>query len=116
MYYLSYPDIIEVGKYFDIDQLLFIIITCLSKVSLILFLMRIPNSKRIIFFLWLLVVGLLVVNGTCAVVYILQCRPMAALWNPMIPGQCWSQNVYLIWGYVQGGKTTNQTASTTRKC
>ena len=65
--------------------------------------MRIPNSKRVIYFLWLLIVALIVVNASCAIVYILQCRPMAALWNPTVEAHCWSSNVYLIWGYIQGG-------------
>ncbi|MCJ1237045.1 hypothetical protein MMC14_005029 [Varicellaria rhodocarpa] len=102
IYYLSPPHAIEARKWVDLAELFVFIITCLTKVSFCLFLMRIPNSKRVIYFLWLLIVALIVVNASCAIVYILQCRPMAALWNPTIEARCWSSNLYLIWGYIQG--------------
>lgn len=86
--------------------------------------MRIPNNKRLILSLKLLIVALITVNGSCAIVYILQCRPMTALWathlrntvlhvpdlnrwDPFIPAHCWSAHVYLVWGYFQGGDISN---------
>ena len=102
--YLTLSQIISIRKYTDLAELFLIVITCLTKVSIILFLMRIPNSQRLKYFLWILIFGLVVVNSTCAIVYILQCRPMNALWDPTAEGHCWSIKVYMIWGYVQGGR------------
>ena len=79
VYDLTFPQIIEIRKYLALAQLFLIIITGLTKVSFIIFLMRIPSSKRLILSLKLLIVALVIVNGSCAIVYILQCRPMTAL-------------------------------------
>ena len=67
--------------------------------------MRIPNGKRLKSFIWLLIVGLVAVNSSCAIVFILQCRPMSGLWDPSVKAHCWSAHVYLVWGYFQGGTT-----------
>jgi len=105
-YYLQLPQAIESSKYVDLAQLFLIIITCITKVSICLFLIRIPNSKRLIHFLYVLMGALILVNGLCAIVYILQCRPFQALYDPTVTGQCWSIQIYKIFGYIQGSMSS----------
>ena len=80
-----------------------VIITCLTKVSICFLVLRIPTNKTLIRSLYILIVSLLVVNGATTIVFLAQCRPLEALWNPEVKGHCWSIKVYLYIGYLQGG-------------
>ena len=80
-----------------------IIITCLTKVSICFFVLRIPTDEKLIRFLYVFIASLFVVNGATAIVLLAQCRPLEALWNPEMKGDCWSIKVYLYIGYLQGG-------------
>ena len=93
-------------KWVDLAKLGVFIIGCLIKVSFCLFLMRIPNSRRVIYFLWALIATLVLVNASCTIVFVLQCRPFNALWNPMINGHCWNPNINVVLGYLQGGNVS----------
>ena len=80
-----------------------VIITCLTKVSICFFVLRIPTNKYLIRFLHVLIVSLFLVNGGTAIVSLAQCRPLEALWNRAVHGHCWNVKVYLYIGYLQGG-------------
>lgn len=80
-----------------------VVITCLTKVSICFLVLRIPTNKNLIRFLYILIVSLFVVNGATAIVFLAQCRPLEALWNPEVKGHCWTVKVYLYIGYLQGG-------------
>ena len=80
-----------------------VIITCLTKVSICLLVLRLPTNKSLIRPLYILIISLFVVNGATAIVFLAQCRPLAALWNPEANGHCWSVKVFLYIGYLQGG-------------
>lgn len=80
-----------------------VIITCLTKVSICFFVLRIPTNKKLIRSLYVFIVSLFVVNGATAIVLLAQCRPLEALWNPEVDGDCWNIKVYLYIGYLQGG-------------
>ena len=102
-YYLTLPQIFESRKYFNLAEILLAIITCMTKVSICLFLLRIPNSKRLRNLLWALILSLVLVNGTLVIVFILQCRPFKFSYNPTVKGSCWPPRVYEAIVYVQGG-------------
>lgn len=62
-----------------------------TKVSICLFLLRIPITKRLIRPLQLGVVVLILSNVVLTLCWILQCRPLDAAWNTTIKGQCLSR-------------------------
>ena len=80
-----------------------VIITCLTKVSICFFVLRIPTNKNLIRFLYVFIISLFVVNGATSIVFLAQCRPLEALWNPAVKGHCWTIKVFLYIGYLQGG-------------
>jgi len=103
MIYLTLQQITEAAKYLYLAEILAIFAAGLTKISICLFVIRIPNSKRLVSSLYALIGALVVVNLAYAMILCLQCRPIEHLWNPFGPGSCWDSDVYLISGYVQGG-------------
>lgn len=103
MIYLTLPQIIEAAKYLQLAEILAIFACGLTKISICLFVIRIPNSKRLVTSLYTLIGALVVVNLAYVMILCLQCRPIELLWNPFLPGSCWDKNIYLISGYLQGG-------------
>lgn len=102
-YYLTSTELVQGAKWNNIDQLMVVIITCLTKVSICFLVLRIPTNKTLIRFLYTLIISLFVVNGATAIVFLAQCRPLEALWNPEAHGHCWTVKVFLYIGYLQGG-------------
>ena len=103
-YYLTLSQIFGSLEWVLLSEFLVIWITCLTKVSICLFVMRIPNDRRLKSFLWALIGLLVVVNGACVVVFLAQCRPLKALWDPTAEGSCWKPEVFEAFAYVQGGR------------
>ena len=62
-----------------------------TKVSICLFLTRIPNSKALIRPLQAGVVILIVSNIILTVLWIVQCRPLIAAWDQSVQGQCFTK-------------------------
>jgi len=101
-FYLTPPTIIQVVKWSDLSEFLLIWVTALTKISICIFVMRIPNSKRLTKLLYALIALLVVVNGACVIAFLAQCRPMEALWDPAVGGSCWTLEVFVVFGYLQG--------------
>lgn len=66
-----------------------------TKVSICLFLLRIPIKKIMIRLLQASVVILIVSNIILTLLWILQCRPVDAAWNKDIQGPCFSRGQLL---------------------
>ncbi|MCJ1314436.1 hypothetical protein MMC25_008118 [Agyrium rufum] len=96
-YYLSVSQLIESTKYSTFSEVLVLWITALTKISICIFVMRIPNSQRLKNFLLVVIAYLAVVNIVVIVVFLTQCRPIDALWNPIVQTQatCLPKNVEL---------------------
>lgn len=62
-----------------------------TKISICLFLLRIPVTKALIRPLQGAVVFLAISNGILTILWIAQCRPVAAAWNNNIMGFCFSR-------------------------
>ena len=62
-----------------------------TKVSICLFLLRIPITKRLTRPLQWGVVALILSNVVLTLCWILQCRPIRAAWDTTIKGQCFSR-------------------------
>ena len=62
-----------------------------TKVSICLFLLRIPFKKSFVRPLQAALVSLILSNVILTVLWIVQCRPVSAAWDSSIKGQCFSK-------------------------
>lgn len=82
------------------------IATCFVKISVCISILRLvdmtrPNVRYFIFVL----MGFLIVSTVSLVIALLaQCRPLKALYDFDVKGQCYSKNVSVSIAYLQGGK------------
>lgn len=63
-----------------------------TKVSICLFLLRIPVAKWLIRPLQVALVMLIVSNVILTILWIVQCRPLAAAWDESLEGVCLSKD------------------------
>ena len=108
MYYLSLPNLVNIGLYFHIIEVLYNLTTAVVKISACLFLLRIMargTTKTLRWFLYILMGILLVLCVGTALVIILQCLPIQAGWDPRVKGKCWSYSQILGIGYAQNGES-----------
>ena len=88
-----------------VEEILLILSTLFSRVSVCLFLLRIFTVN--VTWRWTLfaIIALTTVtNGASAIILFLQCSPHQKLWNPSIPGTCWEPGVQVAIGQWQGGQ------------
>lgn len=90
-FYLSTWDFIEFQKYSYGEWLQTFQTLMFTKVSICLFLLRIPVETHLIRPLQGMIAGLIVSNMALTIVWIVQCRPLAAAWNSNIQGHCFTQ-------------------------
>ncbi|KAJ1711562.1 hypothetical protein AFGD_008289 [Aspergillus flavus] len=86
----------EALKLIYIGMIICIISCVLSKTSFAITLLRIvtrPWQKAI---LWFIIVSMNVIMWLCAICYLLQCRPAAALWRSelMSTADCWPSSIF----------------------
>ena len=91
MYYLSDYQIQEYGKYVYGEWLQTFATLMFTKVSICLFLLRIPITKVLIRPLQAAVVFLVVTNIVFTLLWILQCSPVEAAWHTEIHGRCFGR-------------------------
>lgn len=90
-YYLSEHQVHEVGK-ISYGQWMQAFATLMwTKTSICLFLLRIPVSKVLIRPLQASVVFLVVSNVILTVLWTVQCRPVAAVWDKSVEGSCFTK-------------------------
>ena len=104
MYYII-PQLFEILKWTDLSELFLIPITAFTKISISIYVTRIPHSQRLKRSMHALMAFLAVTNGVCFIAFLLQCRPMRAMWDLTIQDACWSQNIFVAFGYFQGGSS-----------
>lgn len=88
---LTVPQIAHANKIEIIGQTFCIIGIGTSKTSVALFLWRIVIHRWQKAILALLSVSMTVICILCATVDFVQCTPMEHVWNPEVPGKCWSR-------------------------
>ena len=91
MYYLQPWQIIEYRKYTYGEWIQTFATLMWTKVSICLFLIRIPINKSLIRPLEGAVIFLIFSNVVLTVMYILQCHPLNAAWDDRIEGTCFSR-------------------------
>ena len=89
--YLTTWQIIEYRKYTFGEWIQTFATLMWTKISICLFLMRIPASKALIRPLQGAVVFLALSNVILTILWIVQCRPVAKAWHDDIDGSCFSK-------------------------
>ena len=83
-----------------------VIATCFIKLSVCFFVLRLINrTRRGLQYCIYVLMGFMVVSTVGLVIALLvQCRPLVALYDPRVKGECYSKHILFSVAYVQGGK------------
>ena len=78
----------------------------LVKISVCLFVLRIIDRTRkgLSRFLWVLMAFVALSHTAQVILFVVQCRPMAAIWDKTIEGSCFSSHITYLAGYIGFGK------------
>ena len=83
-------------EYGRISQIPFIVTVCLTKVSICFIVLRIKRTKWLSRSMYLIILGMVSINGAGFVVLLTQCRPMTFLWDSSLGRSCWPNYVLAI--------------------
>ena len=95
-------DVIAVLEYAALSEPISVIDIGIVKVSVCLCLLRIVDGakRKTRLFLWSLLILVVLSHLGLAMVFFLHCLPLAALWNPVVHGNCMSTDQTVLAGYV----------------
>lgn len=96
---IQVPHVIEWNTAYQIDNVLCV---NLVKISIFLFVLRIQNSRTVVYLIWAVMFIMSVVNVVTVAMLGSQCRPLAKLWNTTLPGVCSDKGQITKIGYGQG--------------
>lgn len=74
----------------------------LIKLSILLFVLRIPNNKKVAYSIYFVMFSMSVVNIITVGALASQCRPLEKLWKPSMPGYCFYKGELSKFAYGQG--------------
>ena len=105
MYCLPLEQIPLVLKWSVVSQLFNIIGLGLAKISVCLCVLRIigRTRKHLATFLWVVIAFCAASHFAQVLLFLVQCRPMAAIWNPHVQGKCFSPHITYLAGYIGFG-------------
>lgn len=106
IYCLPSEQILDVEKWALLSQIGVSITLGLMKISVCLFVLRVVDKARkgIAKALWLLIYFVALTHILQVIMYVIQCRPLAALWNTKVKGQCFSTHIVYMVAYLNYGK------------
>ncbi|MCJ1311882.1 hypothetical protein MMC25_005555 [Agyrium rufum] len=95
----------DVVKWSTIAQIVEVICIAFVKISVCLFILRVieGTSRRITQLLWMLIIFIILCHLAPLLLYVLQCRPLNKVWEPMVPGNCYSSRLTYTAAYVAIG-------------
>lgn len=96
---MQIPKVVMWHTIYQIDQVLSVNFT---KMSILIFILRIQNSKIMAATIWPTMIIMIIVNLLTVSVLVSQCRPLPKLWHPSIAGTCFARNELSKFGYAQG--------------
>ena len=105
-YYLTVDQKIGAGEYEAISSAFSIMSLCFGKVSICLSLLRILQGagwRKLKLALYITITVVSIVNTVVTIMTLVECHPIAKIWNPSIPGSCLNIDVQKDLAYVQGG-------------
>ncbi|KAL8779774.1 MAG: hypothetical protein Q9203_001194 [Teloschistes exilis] len=97
--------IYPVLKWSTIAQVCNVIGIGFVKISVCLYVLRIIDRtrRRLAQFLWLLIAVVAASHSAQVLIFLLQCRPIQAMWDPTVKGTCFSARVTYTAGYTNYG-------------
>lgn len=103
---LTLADASEVAKWSLLAQVFISISLGLTKISVCIFVLRIIDKaqRRFSQFLWVLIAFVTVTHVIQVVLFLVQCRPLEAVWNPFVRGHCFSINAVYLVSYINYGE------------
>lgn len=109
---LPHGQIYPVFKWSLLAQVCNVLGIGLVKISVCLCVLRIVDRarRRLSQFLWILIAVVAVSHLVQAIIFLIQCRPLNALWNPKVKGTCFPLHTAYTAGYVNYGETWSMAA------
>ena len=104
---LTLQDISDVAKWSLFAQIFIVCTLGLTKVSVCIFVMRIVDKaqRRFTHCLWALIGFITISHLVQIILFLVQCRPIEAVWNIFIQGDCFSTRVTYISAWVNYSET-----------
>ena len=103
---LYVPEIFSGLKWQEVSQPTSILSATFTRVSICFFLLRIfRTDRRWRIGLYAIAVFAFATGVATAVITVTQCQPIPKLWNPLLPGTCWSISTTIAIGDFQGGRS-----------
>lgn len=100
-WYLPTENYIRINMLGWIAQILLFASICLLKVSILLLLLRIKNSRGLRWSAWSVMAGLVITNFGCIVILLAECNPVGGYWTGV--GKCWNPRVRIYAIYLTIG-------------
>ncbi|KAG4030727.1 hypothetical protein MFRU_011g01830 [Monilinia fructicola] len=103
---LNYNQLINGAKYEVVLELIYIFCTVVIKTSVGLLLLRITSVKPFYkYLIWYSIAILWVWALLTFIVVCLQCRPLEAVWNPLVQGKCLEPSLITAFAYAISAET-----------
>jgi hypothetical protein len=81
-------DAMQILKFNIFFQLVYVLCTMITKISITLFILRIVNDKRFKWFLWIIMTFMVLSTIAMIAVLMATCTPLNALWDLNVNGTC----------------------------
>jgi len=103
--YLSNPEqrTLDIVKWSIFIQISITLCTLVTKISICIMILRIQNTKPLRVILWTMMSLTTAVTITLAILQLVHCIPLKALWTPSIHGRCIPSAQVYNFAYVQSG-------------
>lgn len=105
-YCLAPQQIFDVVKYGLFAQIFISMSLGATKISVCVFMLRVVDTaqKRISRFLWVLIAFVTATHFVQIVLFLVQCRPLKAVWDPFQKGHCFSLHIVYMIAYTNFGE------------
>lgn len=101
--YLTASQISNVVKWATFSELTYIPSVTFTKISMILFILRIRHSGFVVWISYISLAMTISINVVLEIMMGTQCIPLEGLWDHKVPANCEGAYVLPIIGYIQGG-------------
>lgn len=93
-------------KYFFIGEVFTLVAIPVSKTSFAITLLRITTKAWQKWFIWFVIITVNIIYWLCALLLLVQCKPIAKNWDKELPGTCWEAGVQDHYAVFAGGKSS----------
>ncbi|KAH7233359.1 hypothetical protein BKA59DRAFT_560178 [Fusarium tricinctum] len=90
-WYIDAADYMDNNKLGWFAQILLFASICFLKISILLLLLRLKDSRRVKYSAWAIMAGLFFTNFGCIVILLAECKPTSAYWTGV--GECWDPRI-----------------------